>query len=144
MVSKIINGIAGELHTVFGEKCRIYRDDVEQGLQEPCFFIVPLSPARRQILGRRYRQDNPFDIHYFPSQTEQRQSEMDMVADRLFETLEYITLEDGALLRGTGMRYEIIDNVLHFFVDFNCHLFRQEEKENMETLESRVQVKINE
>lgn len=144
MVSKIISGIAGKLNAAFGENYRIYRNDVEQGLQEPCFFIVPLSPTRQQVLGRRYRQDNPFDIHYFPSQSEQMQSEMDRTADQLFETLEYITLEDGDLLRGTGMRYEIIDNVLHFFVDFNLYLFRQEEKENMETLESRVQVKNNE
>lgn len=39
MIQEIIEGVAQALYQTFGDECKIYENDVEQGLQEPCFFL---------------------------------------------------------------------------------------------------------
>lgn len=112
---------------------KIYGEEIQQGFQEPCFFIKILNPAQRQIMGSRYFREHPFDIHYFPSK-EGDNEEMNDVANQLFRILEYIVF-DGDSVRGTDVHYEIIDRVLHFFVDYNLYLVKTEQKEYMENLE---------
>jgi len=64
------------------------------------------------------------------------------VASKLFDTLEYITLLDGDLVRGTEMHYEKVDDVLHFFVKYNMFVYKQVEKADpMETLTVNNNVK---
>ncbi|WP_334295846.1 phage tail terminator family protein, partial [Clostridioides difficile] len=43
MLNNIIDGISIKLDKSFGESYTIYSEDVEQGINEPCFFIVPLN-----------------------------------------------------------------------------------------------------
>ena len=38
------------------------------------------------------------------------------------------------MLRGTGMNYEVVNGVLHFFVNYNLTLIKPAEKVPMETL----------
>ena len=54
------------------------------------------------------------------------------------ETLDFITLSGGDLLHGTGVNYEVVDNVLHFFVNFNLPMIRSTDETMMETLETEV------
>lgn len=118
MVNNIINAISIKLNQVFGDGYRIYDESVKQGLKEPCFFVLALNPSQSTLIGNRYFRQHPFDIHYFPLVTDSKRELQDM-GSKLFEVLEYITLEDGDLLRGQEMRYETVDGVLHFFVDYN-------------------------
>lgn len=46
MLNNIIDGISIKLDKTFGESYTIYSEDVEQGINEPCFFIVPLNPSK--------------------------------------------------------------------------------------------------
>ena len=70
MLNKIITGISQALDAEFNseenEEYTIYTEDVEQGLEEPCFFIFSLKPSSKQLVGNRYDRKYPFDIHYFP------------------------------------------------------------------------------
>lgn len=50
------------------------------------------------------------------------------MASILLEALEYITLVNGDLLRGTNMHFENVDDVLHFFANYNVHLIQPDEK----------------
>lgn len=131
MLNKIITGISQALDAEFNseenEEYTIYTEDVEQGLEEPCFFIFSLKPNLKQLVGNRYDRKYPFDIHYFPKDEENINNEINEVTERLFTALEYITV-DNNLVRGTNMNIEIVDNVLHFFVDFNM-IVRTESKE---------------
>jgi len=54
------------------------------------------------------------------------------------EALDFITLPSGDLLHGTSVNYEIVDNVLHFFVNYNLPMIRPAEETYMETLETEV------
>ena len=126
MMSETVQGITRRLNAAFGTDYVIYQNKVEQGLQEPCFFIAVLQPEVKPLLVNRARWLDAFDVHYFPRQAA---SNAELLAE-----LRFIELPGGGLLRGTSMRWEPVDGVLHFFVNYNALLNRQEEKPLMETL----------
>jgi len=140
MITDLIDGISIKLNQVFGDGKQIISDLVKQGLKEPCFFIAVLNPSQTQVMGNRYFRQHPFDIHYFPSKQGDNE-EIQSVASQLFDALEYITLLNGDLVRGTEMHYEKVDDVLHFFVQYNLHVRKIVESENMETLTVNNDVK---
>ncbi|MBE6070691.1 MAG: hypothetical protein E7208_01905 [Clostridium butyricum] len=137
MINKIITGISQALDAEFNleesEEYTIYTEDVEQGLDEPCFFIFSLKPSNRRLVGNRYEGKYPFDIHYFPKDEDNYNNEINEVTERLFTALEYISIDNG-LTRGTNMNAEIVDNVLHFFINFN--IIVKKEVEPIETMGS--------
>ena len=53
MLVKTIESISIKLNQVFGDGYEIHTESVEQGLKEPCFFIVPLEASETQIIGNR-------------------------------------------------------------------------------------------
>lgn len=134
MVNDLIDGISIKLNQVFGDGKRIYSETVKQGLKEPCFFIAVLNPSQIQVVGNRYFRQHSFDVHYFPA-VQDSKNELHEVASLLFDALEYITLINGDLVHGTEMRYETVDGVLHFFVDYNMYVRKTAvPADNMETL----------
>lgn len=107
---------------------RIYGEEIRQGFQEPCFFVKLFPVQQDREFGRRYKRMHSFDIHFFPAEAgidEEEKSNLDMhdMAEKLYDRLEYIQVHDG-LIRGYKMRHEIMDGVLHFFVDYDFHLLR--------------------
>lgn len=118
MISSIINAISMALHLEFGDRYHIYMEEVKQGLQEPCFFIFCLNPSNQLFVGRRYLRKNPVCIHYFPEQVGHENEECHEVAGRLFLCLELLDIQ-GNQVRGTAMRYEVADGMLHFFVAYH-------------------------
>ena len=132
MINKIITGISQKLDEIFNavnEEYTIYTENVEQDLEEPCFFILGLKPSSTLIVGRRYKREYPFDIHYFPKDLEHINCECNEVTERLMTGLEYITV-DGSLVRGTEISGETVDNVLHFFINFNMIVRKDIPKED--------------
>ena len=141
MLNKIITGISQALDAEFNsenEEYIIHTENVEQGLEEPCFFIFSLKPSSKQLVGNRYERKYPFDIHFFPD-TElvdgisTINNQLNEVTERLFTALEYITV-DNSLVRGTSINAEIVDNVLHFFINFN--MIVKKETEPIDTMGS--------
>jgi hypothetical protein len=64
------------------------------------------------------------------------QSENNAVLERLFLCLEYITLEDGTVVRGESMQGEYDENTLNFFVSYDVFVYITEGKTDlMGTLE---------
>lgn len=143
MLNKTIIGISQALNQAFGDDYNIYIDNVEQDLNAPCFLVLPITKSQEQRLGNRYERFQTFDIHYFPSNTEKYTRECMDVVEKLFDVLEHITV-DGDLVRGTSMNSEIQEGVLHFFVDYNMFLTKQQERINMETIDSDVSLKEGE
>ena len=120
MINELVIGISQALDTAFSD-VEIHVDQIKQGLVGPCFFIMLLEPTQTQIMSQRYYRENSFDIHYFPETD--NASEINTVADKLMDVLEYISF-DGGLLRGTKMHSETVAGVLHFFVDYNFHTIK--------------------
>ncbi|WP_342409827.1 DUF6838 family protein [Paenibacillus sp. FSL R10-2778] len=110
--------------SLFTPEYPVYDEAVEQGMQQPCFFVLLLESSQVRGVNRRYHRFNPFDVHYFPQQESAApREECELISEQLYSELEYVTGHDG-LYRGTGMRHEIVDGVLHFFVEYNVHLIR--------------------
>lgn len=140
MINELITSISQALDTAFSN-VEIHTDEIKQGLTEPCFFIMLLQPKQEQILGPRYYREQSFDIHYFPKTDNTAQ--LNEVSDRLMDTLEYIGF-DGGLLRGTKMKSEIVAGILHFFIDYNFYIVKEQaNSEYMEQLKVKGKVKSN-
>lgn len=141
MLNKIIIGISQALDAEFNSENEgyiIHTENVEQGLEEPCFFIFSLKPSSKQLVGNRYERKYPFDIHFFPD-TElvdgisTINNQLNEVTERLFTALEYITV-DNSLVRGASINAEKVDDVLHFFINFN--MIVKKETEPIDTMGS--------
>ncbi|WP_242846649.1 phage tail terminator family protein [Clostridium sp. K25] len=104
----------------------IYNESIQQGFEEPCFFIKILSSAQDKELNIIYKKNIAFDIHYF-SDKEDINSDCNNMADKLYEVLEYVKVNEN-LYRSSNMTHEVIDGVLHFMLQFNYHVLKEIEK----------------
>lgn len=130
MIEDIINGISNTIYSVFGDDYKIYADNsIEQGLKNPCFFISVLNPSHENKLKDRCFRTYPFIIQYFPK-NENDNIELLNVAETLIETLEFITLLNGDMIKGSNCNYEVVDGILHFKINFNVFLRKIRETEN--------------
>lgn len=137
MLDEILQGVAGALHALCGE-AEIYRDEVQQGLAPPCFFLGVLKPGYTPLLGRRSLYRCPLDVQYFPPEPGAL-GPLYTVAEALAGALEFIALPDGSIAHGTGMSYQVEDGVLHFFITYSAALLRPAEPApKMETLETHI------
>lgn len=119
-INDVIIAISRKLYDTFGDAYEIHTESIEQGFQEPAFFIFLLNPEVDQVVGNRYHETLPFDIHYFGSGYMDAYS----TANKLMSEMEYIQLLNGDLLRGTKMKGEVVNGVLHFFVNYNFHVYK--------------------
>ena len=58
----------------------------------------------------------------------------------MFLCLELIDV-DGDLVRGSKMHYEMVDGVLNFFLNYDLFVYRKEQTDPMETIETETTVK---
>jgi len=139
MINSIIEAISINLDAEFGYEPHM--EEIKQDLKEPCFFISCLNPTTELFLGKRYFRQNQFVIQYFPELYD-KQRECNNVAERMTWCLENITMiGDDKPIRGTRMKYEVVDGVLHFFVSYDCFVYRVEETTPMETMDVNTNVK---
>lgn len=135
MTNRMIEGISRALYEEFGYENHM--EEMKQDFEEPCFFIQCLNPSCKRCLGYRYHRRNTFCIQYFPKSKGDGRRECNEVAERMLGCLEYVEL-DG-MVRGTGMRYEVVDGVLNFFVDYNYFVYRAAVQETeMDSLHSEI------
>lgn len=131
MINDIINAISIRLYDAFGDGYKIYLNDVQQGLTEPCFLITVVDYSKEQLLQSRSKRLVPFDILFFPNKGKSQCYE---VADQMMNELDMITLLNSDMMHGTEMRAEIVDDVLHFFVNYN--FMATVENEPLDSMES--------
>lgn len=141
MINSIIEAISISLNEEFGDDYETHMEEIKQGLKEPCFFVTCLNPTTELFLGKRYFRTNQFCIQYFP-ETNEKQRECNGVAERMLQCLEYITIygEDKPIM-GTKMKYEVVDGVLNFFVNYDCFIRKIEQQTPMESLQASTNVK---
>ncbi len=137
MINSIIAAISVALNAEFGYENHM--EEIKQDLVEPCFFIQCVNPTSELFWGKRYFRQNSFCIQYFPK-GEDKQRECNEVAEKMIWCLEYITV-DGQKMRGTKMKYKVVDDVLNFFLNYDCFVYKVKTDEAMETLESTTNVK---
>ena len=147
MLNDIVNGISIKLNSIFGDEYEIYDESVEQGTLEeaeqgeeekPCFFIKPLKVLNKTLLGKRKQRTYPFVITYI---TDKGNEDMMAVSEKALEGLEYITLVNGDMLRGSSLDAEIVDGVLHISVSFIVFLNDATRDDSMESIIADIDTK---
>lgn len=124
MVFLLKKGIIATLKKEFSDLA-VYGERVEQGFLKPSFFVSLKNAGGRREIGRRRRRSAEFDIHYYPADGAKRNEAMYAMGDRLLELFESVETGDGPL-RPADARYEIVDDVLHFFVSFRWFALAEE------------------
>ena len=141
MINSIIESISISLNAEFGDKYKIHREEKRQGLKEPCFFIQCLNPTEELFFWKRYFRKNQFCIQYFPENKLHGKEECYAVGERLFSCLEYLDV-GGDLVMGTKRKYEVVDGILHFFVNYDLFVYKVAEPVPfMEEVSSETHVK---
>lgn len=125
MIKEVMIGITQALDAEFGYVVHV--DSVEQELKPPCFLVGRVQGDLKKKLGNRYQSNNYFDIKYFTN-TEKPAMEYLEVEERMYGCLEWIKA-DGNLTKAVDMKCSVIDDVLHFFVNYNFHVFKQTKQE---------------
>lgn len=133
MIDMIMDAIAMKIHELFGDGHHIYKHKVEQDLQEPCFLITIVNYSKESLLNARSKRCLSIDVLFFPNKGK---SQCYDVSEKLTNELDIIKTIDDEQFLGTNMRSEVIDNVLHFFVNYNFILIVQ--NENVDSMESVV------
>ena len=135
MINKIINAISNAIYKEFCTNpmltpnkftdYEIYTEQVDQDLKEPCFLIQHVESSLKPIITPRYYFKNTFDILYFSDQIS-KSEDFNTRSFKLYSVLEFVKTEDNDKLHGTNMNHKIIDDVLHFYVDYNLILRRED------------------
>lgn len=136
MINEILKGIAKALRDEFGESLNIYLNEVEQGLIEPCFFIMVLNPDVKQVLGRRYVLNCPVSVQFISGEDREV---INAQSSRLFNCLELISVS-GDLARGRNMSYSINEGILTFTVTYNIYFYKKQAEEFMDNLKQETEV----
>ena len=119
----------------------IYGEEIEQGFEEPCFFVQQLPKTRKKEI-QSYQDSVSFDIQGFLDIYEEDLNEKyNVIGDTLLEKLEYLTLDENKKIRGSQMNYEIRDRVLHFNVTYTSYRQVVQDREKMKSLDVKESVK---
>lgn len=124
---EVIDAIAAKLTRDFGNSIAVYKEEAEQGLTAPCFFVSLNNFSQKQITGKRYYREQRFTIKYCPSKVN-KNTEICLVADRLYDTLESVFME-ADMFRGSKMSCEVVEGVLLFYVNYNFYVYKETQSE---------------
>lgn len=135
----ILNGILGKLDEMDPDLPK-YVEQVKQGFDEPAFFVMQLNSGQTKGLDRRYMRSLLFNVHFFPHPNSlTKKEDCRTMGERLYKALEYINVNGP--VRTKDMKYEVVDEVLHFFLSFSVHLMKEKPPESkMLILEQEVQL----
>lgn len=140
MLNSLIDAIAMKINQELGDEITIYKEPQQQGFTVPCFFINLHASNQKRMVGKRYYREQQFDIEYHPGTTAKK-AQINDIIDKLNDALEFVTME-GDAFRGTKMRCEVVDNLLHFYVNYNFHVYKvAEAADMMESIELAGEIK---
>ena len=117
MVNSMLDAVTKQLGNTFGLDYRYYVENVEQGLQKPCFTIDALLPTERSKSPVLYDRTIPIVVHYFSDSKTNLKKDCYEMAERTLECLEYIPYEK-TILRGENISWQIVDDVLQIFITY--------------------------
>ncbi len=100
-------------------KTKVYGEGIEQGYEEPCFFIDYEKEKVKKLIGNRYNNETSFKVLYFQDfNEEEARYKVYKVRDTLNERVDYIKYKD-MYFTIKNKEIEIKDKDLHFFLIFN-------------------------
>lgn len=115
MMASLRNAVISKLKTAFPDH-KIYGEKVEQGLRKPCFFITVLPGDVIELNKLMQQREITIDIQYLSEEeTNAKNVEMADLLNDLFRSIAF----DGLTVNIVERRFEIVDDILHFFLDLD-------------------------
>lgn len=136
MIKSVFDAISIALNAEFGDGYTIYTENVRQGFREPCFFIQPITEVRTAELCDTVKKRLKVDILFFPPENSSKKSEIIRVLDIMLEKMSVLFV-DGNKIRGNEISSEIEDDVLHFIVNYDFRLIKNDNTDFMEKLNQK-------
>lgn len=140
MVNRIVEGVASALYEAMGDGYPIFRNDIRQGLEPPCFLILPVGPSLDPQPNGLRLLTVPLDISYFPADSGDNE-DMEQVGFNAMLAVELIPWDESRKLRGLRRSMEIVDGVLHISVTYEVFLRKDQEIDPMEILDLHIHLR---
>lgn len=120
----------------------VYDEDVEQGTNEPCFFIDLINSNFKAGLGlHQFKASADFAIYYLPADKENAKTEINSIIGLLDIALLTINVDGvGILGYNQSLHIDTENEMLVYTVSYDAYLKKKEDFIYMETLESEVKV----
>lgn len=123
-ISEIISAITRTIKNRYPE-ITVYKDKVKQGFNTLCFFVTCLNAEQNKIGRNKYNRDYLFNIRFHMKEPDR--VELLLKGEELQELLQVIR-KDSELLIGKELNYEIVDDVLQFFVSYKQGFMKVESR----------------
>lgn len=138
MINKIIDGVIAKLDELYGDTYPYAREVSEQGVEDGSFFVKALKPSRKQIINTRGNEKYPIDIHFF--NFEHIADAYDIASVLMANMTDIIVC--GHIVHGSDIEYEVVDDVLHFFITYSLTTRREETPaENVQSVDINITTK---
>lgn len=136
MIDQIIKAMATKIHDLFPD-ANIYTEPIEQGLEEPAFYIHNINIDHHDQIAGRFIHSIPFEVVYF---TDKGTSDNNATLQTLLASMRLIAVKEVVKhevaegedpiadtvivhkIRGYGLNGRMIDSELHFFVNYDVML----------------------
>jgi hypothetical protein len=133
MMLALRDAIIGKLKTAFPDH-KIYGEKVQQGLKKPCFFITILPGDFTDLSKSMQQREITVDIQYLSEEeTNVKNIEMADLLTDLFMKIEF----NGLTVNVIEKRFEIVDDILHFFIDLDF-IFMLKDTEQHELMQEII------
>lgn len=134
MVNDLLDAIAIQLHTTFGDKYKYYLEDVQQGLSKPCFTIGTVSSRKRSRNRVLHERTVPIVIYYFHGDRNDLKRTSNTIAEQVTECLEYLPIL-GKLLMGYDFSWQFVEeDVIAIYVTYKFNTISEDNIDPMNDL----------
>jgi hypothetical protein len=116
LAQNTFDGIIETLKNTFNDHL-VCTDEVAQGFKRPSFRIQPVNSSSRRQIGNAHQITYTFDIIYH-SCDEDGKSDCLQMQEKLYLLFKFM---ENRKLHGTNISKTMVDNDLHFIVDYTVH-----------------------
>lgn len=134
MITSVVNAVTKQLGTTFGNTYRYYVENIEQGVETPCFHVAPRITLMRSRSPILYDRTIPIVVHYFSDSKTDSNKDCYSMGERVTECLEYLPFGD-TILRGEDISWQLVDDVLQVFITYRFITKKPVERDDMGTLD---------
>ncbi len=141
MVLDIIKALEDKLEAKYGSTANIFTDKELITAEKDYFLIDVQEVSQSPALGARFLRAHQFNITYHPLERGNRLN-LYQIASELFDVLGEVTVTGGDLLKGSQMKYTLIEDEMHFDIHYDLYMRKViDPVDPIESLEHQTSVK---
>ena len=122
IISETIKSSIAKVLVMNYSDVKIYKNKVEQGISLPCFFISQIDTEFEKKARNRFEINYLMNIRYHSNNA--TRTNLEEIALNLFDILETLNIEGSRPIYGRKLRYEVVDDILQFFVSYKLTVRR--------------------